>query len=944
LKKDHKAKKLFADEQSDLFEKSYEEELQGKKDGSVECLGMTFQNDEERRKYFVEKLAEKLKDPEFRKIEGFPIGEDKDILALSNPPYYTACPNPFIKDFIRLYGKPYDPEKDDYQREPFAADVSEGKNDPIYSAHAYHTKVPYKAIMRYILHYTEPGNIVFDGFCGTGMVGVAATNCADPKAIKDLRYKTKDTNLILNNKGDYISKIGKRRAILCDLSPIASFISTNLNCSSDNISFIAYSRKIIKEVKSECGWMFQTVHSESRKTGFINYVIWSDVLLCPECGSDFVYWDVAVDNKKKLEKAIYSCPNCEIELSRKNLIRKIGAVIDSDISISIRRPVQVPVLINYSIGKQRYEKIPSRNDIALIQDLESKPVPYSLPTELMCFKGEDWGDLYRGYHFGTTHVHHFFTKRNRWILAAIYSRIKESPEPIRNHLLAWFTGSLSRLTRLNRYMPNHGRHVGPLSGTYYLSSLPTEISPFYFFELKINEFAAISLPEKPQVLIFTSSSTSLRIPENTIDYIFTDPPFGENLPYSELNFLWESWLRVYTNNKNEAIVSKTQGKDILTYKRLMETCFLECFRILKPGRWITVEFHNSRNSIWNAIQESLGNVGFVTSDVRTLDKKKGTTKQLSYTSGAVKQDLVISAYKPNDLFEKRFKLYSGTKEGVWDFTRNHLKKLPVFVSKDGQAEVIAERQNFLLFDRMVAFHVQRNVTVLLSAVEFYQGLVQRFAERDGMYFLPQQVAEYDRKRMTVKEVLQLDLFVVDESSAIQWLKQQLITKPQTAGALKPQFMQKIGGWQKSEKMLELDVFLEQNFIRYQGEGEVPSQIHSYLSSNFKELRNLAKNDLALKAKAKDRWYVPDINKTGDLEKLRERALLREFEEYRELKQNRLKVFRLEAVRAGFKKAWQDRDYTAIIEVAKKIPENILLEDPKLLMWYDQALTREGENG
>ena len=109
----------------------------------------------------------------------------------------------------------------------------------------------------------------------------------------------------------------------------------------------------------------------------------------------------------------------------------------------------------------------------------------------------------------------------------------------------------------------------------------------------------------------------------------------------------------------------------------------------------------------------------------------------------------------------------------------------------------------------------------------------------------------------------------------------------------------------------------------------------------RSLRNLAKDNPILCAKAKDRWYVPDPNKAGDLEKLRERALLKEFDEYRESKQRQLKVFRLEAVRAGFKKAWQERDYKTIIEVARKIPENVLQEDPKLLMWYDQALTRTG---
>jgi hypothetical protein len=328
-------------------------------------------------------------------------------------------------------------------------------------------------------------------------------------------------------------------------------------------------------------------------------------------------------------------------------------------------------------------------------------------------------------------------------------------------------------------------------------------------------------------------------------------------------------------------------------------------------------------------------------DVSVLDKGMKTKKQLS--ANAVDKDLVISAYKPNHGLEDRFKLTAGTEDGVWDFIRTHLGQLPVFVESGDRAEIIAERQNYLLFDRMVAFHVQRGVTVPLSAGEFYAGLEQRFPSRDGMYFLPEQAAEYDKKRMTVQEVAQLQLFVTDESSAIQWLKQQLAKKPQTFQELHPQFLKEIGGWQKHERPLELSQVLEQNFLRYDGGGEVPSQIHTYLSTNFKELRNLPKDDPDLMAKAKDRWYVPDPNKAGDLERLRERSLLREFEEYRESKQRRLKVFRLEAVRAGFKKAWQERDYFTIIAVAGKIPENVLQEDPKLLMWYDQALTRMGAN-
>jgi len=394
-----------------------------------------------------------------------------------------------------------------------------------------------------------------------------------------------------------------------------------------------------------------------------------------------------------------------------------------------------------------------------------------------------------------------------------------------------------------------------------------------------------------------------------------------------------------TNAVPEAIVDRFKHKGLPEYQRLMLRCFEEYRRVLKPGRWITVVFHNSRNAVWNAIQEAMLSAGFVVADVRTMDKRQGSYRQV--TSTAVKRDLVISAYKPNDGLEERFALASGTEEGVWDFLRTHLGQLPVFVAKDGRVEVVSERQPHILFDRMVAFHVLRAVTVPLSVGEFLAALAQRFPERDGMVFLPDQVVEYDRRRMVAREVAQLEIFVFDEASAIQWLRRQLGRKPQSFQDIHPQFLREIAGWQKYEKMPELYEMLDQNFLLYDGVGDVPSQIHGYLSTNFKELRNLPKDHPALCLKGRDRWYVPDPNKAADVEMRRTRALLREFEEYRQSSKRRLRLFRLEAVRAGFFNAYQKQDYATIIKVAEKIPETVLQEDQKLMLWYDQALTRMG---
>jgi hypothetical protein len=304
----------------------------------------------------------------------------------------------------------------------------------------------------------------------------------------------------------------------------------------------------------------------------------------------------------------------------------------------------------------------------------------------------------------------------------------------------------------------------------------------------------------------------------------------------------------------------------------------------------------------------------------------------------VKQDLIISAYKPNVGFEERFKREAGTLEGVWDFVRTHLGYLAVTKISDNKLVPIPERDPRVLYDQVVAYHVRKNLMVPLDSGEFQQGLAERFPMRDGMYFLPEQAAEYDRKKLALGQTLQEELFVVDEASAIAWLRNELRNKPQTFQDLHPKFIEKLTGWSKHEVELELSELLEENFLCYDGKDEVPSQIHSYLSTNYKELRNLPNDAPELRAKAKDRWYVPDPNKAADLERMRERTLLREFETYKE-SGPRIRVFRIEAIRAGFKKAWQELDYQTIVDVAKKLPSEVLESDSKLLMWYDLATTR-----
>ena len=976
--------------QDELFDKSYEEELEARRGEPVECLGLAFEKDEARRSHFLgslregleelhaklggvpyaglddtiarlvaiehwpmgeetqlRRLAERMRhaDPSKDLLQrwkdevGFPHGEVEDILNLSDPPWHTACPNPFLGAFVEACGKPDDSDMP-YRRKPFAVDVSEGKTHPVYRAHGYHTKVPHLAIVPSILHYTEPGDLILDGFAGTGMTGVAAQWCGTaPESYR------KELEALWAKEGFSKPSWGHRRTIQNDLSPLAGFIAANYALPFDLDAFAEAGRALLGGVEAELGWMYETLHTDGETKGQIDYTVWSEVFRCPECAAEVVFVDEALDRKTGRVRTKFPCPDCDAELNKDRLER----VFESDLDAAtgdVRQHVAFrPSLIRYTVDGRTFEKQPDADDRERVRRIAQLPLPPEVPTNRLPVE-----DMYHGSRLapkGVTHVHHFFLPRAAHALAAMWRRANAHADVRLRHMLLYFVEqAIWGMSILNRYGPTHYSQVNrQLTGVYYVASQISEVSPRYNLGNKLSRLVKTfshAPVRQPSGCVMTASTTaSLGISDNSVDYVFTDPPFGENIYYADLNFLVESWHGVLTNAAPEAIVDRFKKKGLLDYQRLMQRCFEEYQRVLKPGRWMTVVFHNSRNAVWTAIQEAMLAAGFVVADVRTMDKQQGSYRQV--TSTAVKQDLVISAYKPNDGLEERFTLTRGTEEGVWDFLRTHLSQLPVFVAKEGRVEVVNERQPHLLFDRMVAFHVLRNVTVPLSIGEFLAGLTRRFPERDGMVFLLEQVAEYDKKRMAAQEVVQLEIFVVDESSAIQWLKRQLDRKPQSFQDIHPQFIREIAGWQKYEMLPELSEMLDQNFLHYGGIGEVPSQIHAYLSTNFKELRSLPKDHPALRAKAKARWYVPDPNKAADVEMRRTRILLREFDEYRQSQQRRLRLFRLEAVRAGFFKAYQEQDYETIIKVAGKIPEAVLQEDQKLLLWYDQALTRTGEN-
>lgn len=333
---------------------------------------------------YKEDLRKRL--PELKKIEGFPLGEDEDIINLSNPPFYTACPNPYVEEFIEKNGANYDESNDSYFKEPYVGDISEGKNDPIYRSHTYVTKVPYKAIQPFIENFTSPGDIVYDGFGGSGMTGLAA--------------------LTLD-----------RKSIISDLSPIATFITKSFLTKTNTTAFLEKIVAILDNAEQEFSWMYETNHNGGK--GKITYVVWSDILECPYCNSEIDFWNEGIDHNEYKVKDLIPCSSCGSELTKKECNRKyierksIGGV-------SYKVVKQVPVLIKYKYGKESFEKSPDENDFIVLKKIVKTKNPYWIPSYELS-EGHNLNQPIRSHGFTSSEL--FFTERSLLVLGYIREKV-----------------------------------------------------------------------------------------------------------------------------------------------------------------------------------------------------------------------------------------------------------------------------------------------------------------------------------------------------------------------------------------------------------------------------------------------------------------------------------------------------------------------------------------
>ena len=321
---------------------------------------------------------------------------------------------------------------------------------------------------------------------------------------------------------------------------------------------------------------------------------------------------------------------------------------------------------------------------------------------------------------------------------------------------------------------------------------------------------------------------------------------------------------------------------------------------------MTVQFSNTSAAVWNTIQNAINQSGFYILNVITNDNTRGGLHAMLGPT-AVKQNLIINCFKPN---EDKILVGNGYSEkSISDLTEEILEHLPISILRDQSRVSIYERTHKILYDKLLTYFVSKGLPVPIDSKVFKLLLTQNFIERDGMFFTNEQAQEYDNKKAENPEFIQLSILVSSEQDGVLWLKNILTDKSLTYQDIQPQWMQALAGVRKGDIIPELADILEENFLKDED----------------------------------GKWYTPDPENEADLEKLRNKRLLKQFQSYIDAitkpKAKKIKEVRVEALRVGFKQCYQDKDFKTIVDIGDKIPNNLLMEDGVLLQFYDIASSR-----
>lgn len=463
--------------------------------------------------------------------------------------------------------------------------VEAGKNTYTYDAHTYHTKVPPQGIAQLVSYYLPNGGLVLDPFGGSGMTGVAARSVG-------------------------------LDCILTELSPAASFIASRFLSSVNSREFAAAVEVILDRLESIRHDLYTTNCRECGKATELLYTVWSYRVVCNHCEHEFQLWDHCraygqrVRDHKILKE--FPCPGCGTTVKKSRLTRTIAE----------------PVQVGYKCCRSKQTEVthaPNADDLARIAAINAAPplVDGFYPTTSL----GDGVNLRQPKKHGLDTIDKFYSPRNLAALSQIWREIHRIADPELAAEVGWvFTSLYQRVTKLSEF-----RFWGGSGNTarFNVPYIYNEANVFQTFKRKAitiqDHLETTAAAYEGQALVFNGSATDLAaLPDESIDLIFTDPPFGSFINYSEMNLLWESWLGDFTDNTDEAIVNTVKGKGLSEYEELMRRSIKECWRVLRPDHWMVVGFMNSSADVWEALRRAIEDSGFVIERADIFDKKHGT--------------------------------------------------------------------------------------------------------------------------------------------------------------------------------------------------------------------------------------------------------------------------------------------------------------------------------
>lgn len=471
--------------------------------------------------------------------------------------------------------------------------------------------MPVGAIKPFIECFTSEGDTVADIFAGSGMTGLAALSLG-------------------------------RNAKLSDISVLGQHIATGYLQDVSPNALTEASQKVVSKARSLIGDLYTTRRTTDGAEQEMIRAVWSFTYICPSCEQKMVFYS-QLDETGKAPK---TCSSCDEPFVR----RKWGRAED----------VPVRIVVIGENGKQLEQDI-SNSDIALIEKASKDERQKKVPSRTIGKHREMYSRSGLG-KAGMTKTSMFFSSRNAIALLELWRAINTiRNKSVKQKLRFVFTAILPRASKRYQWSPKHP--LNAQNQTYYIAPVYYEWNIFDLFLRKVN--AAIKADQflfqrdelfsgaSTQVTYDISSAASLgHLEDESIDYVFTDPPFGSNIFYSDMNLFHEAWLGKTTKHENEAVVHTTgrrKGGSEERYEELLSNAFSEAYRVLRPGKYMSVVFGNSSGKIWGLVQRALRSAGFeaTPAHVAILDKGQRSVKGLnSGSEGVVTVDLVMTVQKP----------------------------------------------------------------------------------------------------------------------------------------------------------------------------------------------------------------------------------------------------------------------------------------------------------